>query len=75
MTGLKKAVLVVTLRAALQALSPLPHVDVVLTTAQTVPVAMTPTLAAGGVTSLASHGGFVAKVTEKERGDYVAEVL
>ena len=60
--------LVVGWRAALQALSPLPQVDVVLPTTQTVPVTTTRTLATGGVAALADHRGGVAKVTEKESG-------
>lgn len=66
MAGLGRA-LVVAWRADLQAPSRLPEVDVVLPTAQTVSVTTTPTLAARGVTSLANHGGRVAKVTGKER--------
>ena len=68
MTGLRQGVLVVAWRASAQALPLLPQVDVVLPTAQTVSVTMTPTPVAGGVTSLAHHGGSVAKVTEKEKG-------
>lgn len=68
MTGLGLAVLVVAWGAAPQAPSPLPQVDVVLPTAQTVSVTSTPTLATGGVTSVTHHGGGVAKVTERERG-------
>lgn len=75
MTGFGPTVLVVAWRAALQALPPLPQVDVVLPTAQTVSVTRTPTLAAGGVTPLANHRGGVAKVTEKQRGCLVYDVL
>lgn len=68
MTGVGVAVFVVAWRAALQALSRLPQVDVVVPTAQTVSVTTTPTLVARGVTLVTNHGAGVAKVTEKERG-------
>lgn len=64
--GLGRALLVVAWRAALQALSPLPQVDVLIPTAQTVPVAATPTLAASGVTAIANHGRGVSKVTAEQ---------
>lgn len=73
-TGLRLDVLVEAWRAALQALSPLPHVDVVLSTAQTVSVTATPAVSTRGVTLLANHGGGVAKVTEKEGGGLVCDV-
>lgn len=72
MTGLGTAAMVVAGRAALQAPSPLPQVDIAIPTAQTVSVTTTPTLATRGVTSLANHGGGVAKVTEKRRGYLVS---
>lgn len=75
MTGLRPAVLVVVWRAALQALSPLLHIYIVLPTAQTVSVTTTPTLSTRGVTSLANHAGGVAKVAEKERGCLVCGVI
>lgn len=65
-TGHRFAVLVEAWRTSLQTLSPPLHEDEFLSTAQTIPVATTPTLVARGVTSLTSHGGGVAKVTEKD---------
>lgn len=61
--------LVVSWRAALQALPPLLHVDIALSAAQTVSATTTLTLATGRVTALTHHGGCVAKVTEKEKED------
>lgn len=58
-------VLVEALRAAPQALTPLPHEDKVLSTAQAVCVPRTHAEVTGRVTALAKHGGGVAKVTEK----------
>lgn len=56
------------MRAVLQALSPMLHVDIVLVTAKTVSVTVTPTPVTRGVTLIANHGGGVAIMTEKERG-------
>lgn len=72
-TGLGMAVFVEARRAALHALSPLPHEHKVLPTAQTLPVATTPALVTRGVTSLASHGGGVAIVTEKKGGSLLCD--
>lgn len=57
-------VFIVAGRTRLQTLPPLPQVHVAVATAQTVCVAATRTLAAGGVAALARHGGGVAEVTE-----------
>lgn len=73
-TGLGLAVFVEAGRATPQALSPLPHEDKVLPTAQTLPVAMTPALVTSGVASLASHGRGVAIVTEKKGGSLLCDV-
>lgn len=64
-TCLGLEVLVEALRAAPQALTPLPHEDKVLSTAQAVSVPRTHAEVTGRVTALAKHGGGVAKVTEK----------
>ena len=61
------AVLVVAMRATVQALSPLPQVDVASPTSQTVSVTRTRTPAARGITAPAHPGVGVAKVPEKER--------
>lgn len=61
--------LVVSWRAALQALPPLLHVDIALSAAQTVSATTSLTLATGRITALTHHGGFVPKVTEKEKED------
>lgn len=61
--GLGPAVQVEARRAALQALSPLPQVDVTRPTAQAVFVTRTPAPATRGVASLTNHGVGVAKVT------------
>lgn len=65
--GLGPAVQVEARRAALQALSPLPQVDVTRPTAQAVFVTRTPAPATRGVASLTNHGVGVAKVTDRER--------
>lgn len=61
-------VMVVGLRAALQATSPLPQVDIVLPTTQAVSASTTPTLATRGVTALTNPGGGVAEVTLRREG-------
>ena len=70
-TGLGPAVMVVAWRAAPQALSRMPQVDVPIPTAPTISVTRTPTLATRGVTALASHVAEVAIVTKKEKGCFV----
>lgn len=74
-TSLRPAVWEVAWRAALEALSPLPQVEVVLPTVQTVFVTTTPTLVTRWVTSITNHGGGIAKVTEKERGCLVCFLI
>lgn len=65
-TCLRLAILVEARRAGSLALSPVPHEDVVISTAQTVCMTTTPAVLTRGVTSLTDHGGGVAKVTKEE---------